>query len=222
VDRIRLHPARRTRSSTRIDLVKSRWSSEAGKASARGVFARGFGSLFGAHFCHVVHAKRHFNAHLQQCSMLFADEAFFAGDRAHESILKALVTEETIMIEPKGIDPFPVRNCVHLVMSSNAMWVVPADADDRRYFVLDADDQHAKDTAYFAAIANQMDHGGREALLHLLLNRDLSRFSVRIVPQTAALARQKQHSRRGIDRLVEIIAEQGKLPAAHQFYENIA
>jgi hypothetical protein len=191
----------------------------------KGVFARWFGSLFGSQFCHVHHAKHlvgHFNAHLQQCSLLFADESFFAGDKSHESILKALVTEETILIEPKGIDPFAVRNCIHLIMASNARWVVPADADDRRFYVLDVDDKHAKDTPYFAAIAHEMNHGGREALLHHLLNRDLSRFNVRIIPQTAALAKQKQHSRRGIDRLVEIIAEQGKLPAAHQFYQNVA
>ena len=44
------------------------------------------------------------------------------------------------MIEPKGVDPFSVRNCIHLLMSSNADWVVPAGADARRYFVLDVSD----------------------------------------------------------------------------------
>ena len=72
--------------------------------------------------------------------MLFADEAFFAGDRSHESILKALITEETLMIEPKGVDPFAVRNCLHLIMSSNNDWVIPAGADARRYFVLGVSD----------------------------------------------------------------------------------
>jgi Family of unknown function (DUF5906) len=89
----------------------------------KGEAAKQFGRMFGAHFRHVVHAKHltgHFNAHLQQCSVLFADEAFFAGDRSHESTLKALITEETLMIEPKGLDPFPVRNCIHLIMSSNS------------------------------------------------------------------------------------------------------
>jgi hypothetical protein len=71
----------------------------------KGVFAKQFGRLFGSHFRHVVQAKHltgNFNSHLQQCSVLYADESFFAGDRAHESVLKALITEETIMIEPKG------------------------------------------------------------------------------------------------------------------------
>jgi hypothetical protein len=188
------------------------------EGTGKGVAAKMFGTLFGAHFRHIVHAQHltgHFNAHLQHCSALFADEAFFAGDRAHESILKALITEETLLIEPKGIDPFSVRNCIHLIMSSNADWVVPAGADARRYFVLNVSDAHMQDHKYFAAIVKQMDNGGREALLHLLLNRDLSDFNVRAVPQTKALAEQKAHSRRGIDRLVETIAHEGALPAAH-------
>ena len=93
------------------------------EGTGKGVVAKHFGQLLGSHFRHIVHAKHltgHFNAHLQQCSVLFADEAFFAGDRSHESILKALITEETLLIEPKGIDPFPVRNSVHLIMSSNS------------------------------------------------------------------------------------------------------
>jgi len=195
------------------------------EGTGKGVAAKEFGRLFGPHLRHVVHAKHltgHFNAHLQHCSILFADEAFFAGDRAHESILKALITEETLLIEPKGLDPFPVRNCIHLIMSSNSDWVIPAGADARRYFVLDVGDLHMQDHAYFAAIAQQMENGGREALLHLLLNRYLAGFNIRAVPQTAALARQKQHSRRGVDRLIEIIAHDGRLPSAHETYPNIA
>ena len=105
------------------------------EGTGKGVVAKQFGRLLGSHFRHIVHAKHltgHFNAHLQHCSVLFADEAFFAGDRSHEFILKALITEETLLIEPKGIDPFPVCNCVHLIMSSNNDWVVPAGADARR------------------------------------------------------------------------------------------
>jgi uncharacterized protein DUF5906 len=183
----------------------------------KGVLAKQFGRLFGAHFRHVTQAKHlvgHFNAHLQQCSVLFADEAFFAGDRAHEGILKALITEETLLIEPKGVDTFGVRNSLHIVLSSNNEWVIPAGADARRFFVLDVASTHMRDYPYFAAIAAEMDNGGREALLDLLMRRDLSKFNIRSVPLTLALANQKAYSRRGIDRLIEILAHDGILPCA--------
>lgn len=195
------------------------------EGTGKGVTAKEFGRLFGAHFRHISqagHLTGHFNAHLQQCSVLFADEAFFAGNRSHEGILKALITEETLIIEPKGLDAFAVRNCLHLIMSSNAEWVIPASADARRYFVLAVADHHKQDHAYFAAITREMDNGGREALLYELLNRDLSSFNVRDVPQTDALADQKAHTRRGVDRLIEMVAHSGMLPAVHGAYPNIA
>jgi Family of unknown function (DUF5906) len=195
------------------------------EGTGKGVAAKEYGRLFGSHFRHVVHAGHlvgHFNSHLQHCSALFADEAFFAGDKSHESVLKALITEETLLIEPKGMDVYPVRNCIHLMLSSNADWVVPAGAEARRYFVLNVADTNMQDTKYFGAIVHQMENGGRAALLDFLQRRDLSQFNVRAVPLTEALAEQKAHSRRGIDRLVENIAHSGVLPSSHPLHPNVA
>jgi hypothetical protein len=157
-----------------------------------------------------------------QCSVVYANEAFFAGDRSHESVLKAMITERTILVEPKGIDPFEVRNCIHLVMSSNENWVIPASADARRYFLLNVSDKHMRDFEYFEKIITEMENGGRQALLHMLQHRDLSRFNVRNVPQTIALAEQKGYSRRGLDQLIEHLAHEGSLPAHHRLYPHIA
>ena len=44
------------------------------------------------------------------------------------------------MIEPKGIDSFQMPNRLKILMASNNDWVVPATADERRYFVLDVSD----------------------------------------------------------------------------------
>jgi hypothetical protein len=59
-------------------------------------------------------------------------------------------------------------------------------------------------------------------LLHLLLERDLRDFDVRKVPQTAALGRQKDFTRRGLDRLIETIAAGGELPCALYDHPNVA
>ena len=97
--------------------------------------AQVFGSLWGRHFLHISSAKHlvgQFNAHLRDCCFLFADEAFFAGDRSHESVLKTLVTEDMIIVEGKGVDAEPSPNYVHLMMASNSDWVVPSGPDERR------------------------------------------------------------------------------------------
>jgi hypothetical protein len=59
--------------------------------------------------------------------LLFGDEAFYAGDKKHESILKMLITEEMITIEAKGVDAEVSGNCIHLMMASNDRgWCPPA------------------------------------------------------------------------------------------------
>lgn len=162
--------------------------------TGKGVVFKHFGSLWGRHYLHVSDPKHlvgSFNAHLRDCVVLFADEAFWAGDKKHESIMKTLVTEEMIMTEAKGVDAEAAPNYVHLGMASNDNWVVPAGADERRYCLIDVGDNQMQNGAYFAAIQKQMDAGGREAFLHYLMTRDLSGFDVRKFPKTEALQEQK-------------------------------
>lgn len=165
-----------------------------GRGAGKGTVAQIFGSLWGRHFLHISSAKHlvgQFNAHLRDCVFLFADEAFFAGDKQHESVLKTLVTEDMIIVEGKGVDAEPSPNFVHLLMASNDHWVVPAGADERRYYILDVGEDKKQDAVYFRALYRQMDEGGREALLHYLMTLDLTEFEVRTVPNTEALQEQK-------------------------------
>jgi len=162
--------------------------------TGKGYFVRMFGSLWGRHFLHISqgdHMTGHFNQHLRDCVVLFADEAFYAGDKRHEATLKALVTEPTIMYEPKGYDSESGANFLHILMASNSSWVVPAGAEERRFFVLDVGEERIQQRAYFAAISKQMDEGGREALLHALKTYPLDNFVVSSVPKTRALVDQK-------------------------------
>lgn len=165
-----------------------------GRGAGKGTVAQIFGSLWGRHFLHISSAKHlvgQFNAHLRDCVFLFADEAFFAGDKQHESVLKTLVTEDMIIVEGKGVDAEPSPNFVHLMMASNDHWVVPAGADERRYYILDVGEEKKQDATYFRALYKQMDEGGRESLLHYLMTLDLTDFEVRNVPSTDALQEQK-------------------------------
>ena len=167
-----------------------------GQGVGKGTMASQFGALFGEkiHFKPVYDRNAligNFNSHLQNTLVLFADEAIWAGDKASEGKLKALVTEPTHWIEYKGIDKIPVDNYIRVILASNSDWVVPANMDDRRFFVVDVDESRAGDHAYFKAIREQMNNGGREALMDFLLNYDLSGVNLRAVPKTEALWAQK-------------------------------
>ena len=170
------------------------------RGTGKGAFARTFGAIFGQHFLHLSDARHltgNFNAHLRDACMVFADEAFYAGDKQHEGQLKRLVTEPTLIIEPKFRNAAPAKNCLHVIISSNEDWVIPAGADERRFFVLDVSSCKKKDFRYFEALEAERRKGGAEAMLYDLLRHDLTGFNVRDVPSTEALLDQKVQSFRG-------------------------
>ena len=165
--------------------------------TGKSFLANHVGQLFGRHYLAISNPKflvGSFNAHLRDCVFLLGDEAFWAGDKAHEGVLKQLITDPITAIEAKGVDVTAGKNCIHLMMASNEDWVVPVGYKDRRFFVLDVLSAHRRDRAYFNAIDTQFQNGGREALLHFLLNFDLTGFDVTSPPETRALQEQKEKS----------------------------
>jgi hypothetical protein len=168
-----------------------------GEGTGKGFVARTFGRLLGRHYLQISNPKHlvgNFNAHLRDCVVLFADEAFYAGNPAHEALLKTLVTEPMLMIEGKGLDAENAANFLHIIMATNSEWAIPAGVDARRFFVLSVSKDKAQQKDYFAAIQAELDDGGYEALLHFLMSYDLAGFNVSAVPKTDELRVQKAHS----------------------------
>ena len=167
------------------------------KGTGKGVFVKFFGKLFGQHYKQVYQSTRltgHFNAYLKDALLLFADEAFWAGDKAGEGALKALITEDQMTVEFKGKDALFLPNYLRIIIASNEDWVVPASQRERRYFCLEVSTEKQQDTKYFGAIHKQMKREGLEALLYFLKNHDCSRINLHKIPYTDALKRQQEHS----------------------------
>jgi len=167
------------------------------RGTGKGTLASAYGSLFGEHFLHINQAKHltgSFNAHLRNTLMLYADEAFWAGDKQGESVLKTLITEDRLTVEAKGQDVVSEKNRVKLIVSSNNDWVVPAGLEERRFAVYEVNDKKIQDKEYFRAINDQLEDGGLEGFLHDLLTMDISEFEVRDVPNTLGLFEQKVQS----------------------------
>jgi hypothetical protein len=160
----------------------------------KGVFANGFGSLFGRHYLPMNQSSQltgKFNAHMKDVVVLLADEAFWAGDKMAEGVLKGLITEPYLTIEGKGENAYKMKNHLHMIFATNNDWCVPAGPNERRFFVLDVSDQHQQDHVYFNAIENELKNGGREALLYYLKHYDLKNIDLRTFPKTSALLETK-------------------------------
>jgi len=170
-----------------------------GQGTGKGVFVNAVGKLFGEHFMPVSHAAQvtgRFNSHLNNKILVFIDEGFWAGDKASEGVLKSMITEPYLAIEQKGIDIIKIKNNINLIIASNNEWVVPANVAERRFCVLDVDEAHQQDRAYFHELLEELRNGGLEAMLYDLLKLDLKTagVDVRNLPSTTGLLDQKKHS----------------------------
>jgi len=180
------------------------------------MFATALLSLFGPHGLHIHRAKHMigFNAMLRNCLLLYADEAFWAGDKQGESTLKALITESTLTIEQKGVDAVQWHNRIHLIMTANADWVVPASHDERRYAVFNVAENRMNDQKYFDALHHELDHGGLAAMLYDLQRVDLKGWHPRQILRTKALTEQKMQSMTPLQEWWEAMLQEGAIPAA--------
>lgn len=163
------------------------------KGCGKGMAIRPFGELFGDSFMQIAKEEqltKSFNDHLKNKVLLYLDEAIWGGNKRSESVLKNVITEPTITVEPKFMSAFDIKNHLRIMMSSNEEWVVPASADSRRFFVLMASDHRINDFDYFAKLNDQINNGGKAGLLHHLIHHDFSGVNLRKAPKTPWLTEQ--------------------------------
>ena len=133
-----------------------------------------------------------------------------------------MITENTISIEGKGKDVYPVKNNLNIIIASNNDWVVPAGKEERRFAVLEVKEDVLKNHEYFKEIGDQMDNGGCEALRYFLENYDISKFNLRKIPQTDALFQQKLHSRNALDKWwYDALLDEGFYMLSKGLYQDI-
>lgn len=142
------------------------------QGSGKSLFATCFAELFAPHSAVLARPEQltgQFNKHLMDKCLVFADEAFFAGNRQQAASLKTMVTSEEIFVEPKGVDGFMAPKRFRLMMASNDEHVIRAEADDRRFLVLRVDaGENNNSSTYFKAILDEWESGGRRALFSWL------------------------------------------------------
>lgn len=164
-----------------------------GEGIGKGTFANAIGELFGPHYRHLIddsHLTSNFNAHLLDAIVVFADEITWGGNKKTSGKLKGMVTERNLVGERKGIDAILYRNMIHMLIASNSDWVIPAGQDSRRWLVLDVPGTHANDVEYFNTIQDELENGGKEALIYDLMNREIT-SNLRHAPETKALQDQR-------------------------------
>lgn len=196
------------------------------RGAGKGLFAREVKKAFGQHGVQISsasHLAGRFNSHLMDCSLLFADEAFWPGDKASEGALKRMITEDRLFIERKGMDGFEVDNNLHIIMSSNTDWVVPAGIHERRFAVFDVAEKQTQKKEYFTPLYAEIKAGGTAAMMHDLIALDLEGWHPRYdIPKSEALRDQQTQTLGPADQWWADMLHDGFLPGTKEDNPRLA
>ncbi|MBS1170038.1 MAG: traC, partial [Burkholderiaceae bacterium] len=110
-----------------------------------------------------------FNEWASKKLYMVADEVVTRTElRQLKGKLKALVTGETVRINPKNLSERDEANHMNFVFLSNELQPLALDRSDRRYLVLWTPPK--LDEVFYAAVGEQVRNGGVEAFYHYLLH----------------------------------------------------
>jgi hypothetical protein len=201
------------------------------EGTGKGMFMDWFKPIFGRHSFTVTsleNAIGHFNAHLSQSLLVFANEAIWGGDKRSQGRMKALITDETTDVTSKGKDTIMLDNVKRWVFASNADHPVPIDRSDRRFVVFEVSAERTGQTEYYKALEvlrDDRDRSGSAALMHDLLQEDISAFNPAADRPTSGLAKYKELSATPFDQWLLGALNEAEIRKAfkgHDCYESWA
>jgi hypothetical protein len=132
-----------------------------------------------------------FNSHLETVCFVCGEEVLWAGDPRSADALKSRVTASVIPIDEKYRQRRQVPNRLHVMLTTNHTWAVSAGVQARRYFVVEVSDEVAQDKSWFDTLYQDLEAGGIEEFLDLLLSLKLGTWHPRQVPKTDELVEQQ-------------------------------
>jgi hypothetical protein len=149
--------------------------------------------------------KGDFNPWIAMCRFCLIEELNQIGKRevAHE--LRDLITEPTVEVNPKGINPYTIENHAAIMAISNHPDALPVDQGDRRWMIIVsprtlADKIAAVEDGHFKRLMPIVEPGNPDtaaiaAIAYELLQRDVSSFRQGDAPMTAGKSEMIELSR---------------------------
>ena len=125
-----------------------------------------------------------FNGALRGRAYVFADEATYLGDMKGAAVLKSLICTRVVDLNEKYLPRLNIPAAINIWMACNPETPIHIEEADGRYWLLKVNPDKKNDTRYFSALYNEINGGGTEAFLRLMLDRDVADWD----PQTGVPA----------------------------------
>lgn len=179
-------------------------------------FSDVMGQIYGKYACVITHAELNaqFNGWLSQKLYCCAEEVIAPQDKKiAQGILKNLITGTTVYINEKQIVARPEGNHANMVFISNEMMPVLLGEYDRRFTVIQYNEEHPK--AYFDALGEEIQAGGVAGLLHWLLHYPVGDFDEHTRPYITHAHRELVALGMSVERRFFLCWESNLLPLPH-------
>lgn len=164
------------------------------EGAGKTMLVRYFGLILGKRQClqitHEEHIHGHFNKHMAEALLIHSEEALYGGDQKHAALIRSMITDDTHMIEAKGVDVTQMRCFYRLILTSNQMRAAPVAIGDRRYTVVLMEQRSVK-KSLVDRVVHEQRNGGPAALHHFLLTMDYDPSLARTNIKNEALMRLK-------------------------------
>ncbi len=158
-----------------------------GKNTLIDVFRSMFKEHNTTHFVSTEQFVSRFNKHLARSVLAVVNEAVWAGNHKHASILKGYVSEDKFELEEKNIKSFQVRNCTRFVVMTNDEWSIPAERTARRFCVCKIDKARPSSDPWWKDTRRILkDKSTIAAVMHWYRSRTITN-NLHRVPETDAL-----------------------------------
>jgi hypothetical protein len=174
--------------------------------------------IFGKHG-RVISSKQRllsqFNAELETTCWVSGEEMLWSGDKGGADALKSVITGDTITLEIKNGARWDVPNRLHILMTTNHEHAIAAGVHERRHFVLEVSDEKAQQNGWFDPLYRDLNDGGKEQFLWLLLNLRLDNWHPRRLPKTAEAIEQQRMSADSVSQWASACIEADAIMGSH-------
>ena len=169
----------------------------------KSLLAETVGRLYGTH-CKTISAQElhnQFNGWANQSLFIIGEENSGNDRRADANKLKQMITGGTLFVNEKFRPAVECKNQMNFIFTSNHPDAFHLETTDRRFFVLSVDKSPLSAEFYDKFVAWRNSESGLAALMHHLLNVDLTGFDPHgHAPVTRAKTEMVEHSKTELER----------------------
>lgn len=145
-----------------------------------------------------------FNGQMASCLLVVLSETDKRNSYGAEGRIKALITDDELMINEKNRPAFPIRSFHRFITPTNAFDPVRLEEGDRRNMIIKMSSEFKGNWQYFADFSTAFDN--EDCLLTLyswLMARDISNWNLRVIPHTKYHREVASFSRNPLDEFLE-------------------